>query len=697
MDKDLKTTIVCTEDSVKITEIEGGVSRKVLQAKEEKIQLLKERAKRFYPQNIPFSAFSEKQKSAQMIIIEETLRRENGEVLIIPAPPGSGKSIVIPVIMALMAADKSGSVPMLTITDKLARLEEYKTADAFDLVKKWMICGRELRHVDLRKKTMDLSEPGQDVLVSMSQMKYKSNLMMTTQKFACMSEQSKESIMEFLCNGTKDTRKLLIVDEAPEIYSTGVISLKTVEDIGATLQEVAEGEEDQQFIYDLFRSLHERMYGLFMQLDQCSSQTTITLPVTFEGQELWESERRVEEIVKDKLDQIYEIDLGFREKYRSFKSFLKSGGIYVSQKTDEGKKNPNRRRILVPLDFGDDFVFHGCKTIILDGTADADWRYSGKKSFRMLDMNKFRRDFSNLGIRFHDMTTSKTYFYDHKEIQDRIIEECLKCSVARNGKDILVVTYKEIEDQVRKTAKKMGIRKENIAHWGAVTGSNHWRDLKGMCIIGLNRKKTIDYLIDACAVNPVLWNQLFQFDFNNAEEREAMIEELNRMSANHGSEKFTEIVEAKEEVFVRSTLVELEQAIYRTKLRNYSCSEAINVDIFCRVTGPGSYTGLVKLVKTRFPEADVKVFNKPLGVQALLNDSKTPRAGTDGTAIQKTKWYLQTMEPGKFFTKRDIASSTGISYSMVTHKVCNNPEIQAILQEWKVGGWYRKPILGEPS
>lgn len=669
------------------------MSRKVMQAKEEKIQLLKERAKRFYPHNIPFSAFSEKQKSAQMLIIEETLRKENGEVVIIPAPPGSGKSTVIPIIMALMAADKFGSVPMLTITDKLVRLEEYKTADAFKLVQDWRICGRELSHVDLRKKTMDLSEPGLDVLESMSQMKYKPNLMMTTQKFACMSEQSRESIMEFLCNEMKDTRKLLIVDEAPEIYGTGVISLKTVEDIGATLQEVAEGEEDQQFIYELFKSLHERMYGLFMQLDKCSSQTTVTLPVTFDGQELLEGERRIEEIVKDKLDQIYDIDLGFREKYKSFKSFLKSGGIYVSQKTDKGKKNPNRRRVLVPLDFGDDFVFPGCKTIIMDGTADADWRYSGKKIFRMLDMNKFRRDFSNLGIRFYDMTTSKSYFYDHKEMQDRIIEECLKCSMSRNGKDILVVTYKEIEEQVKKAAEKMGIRKENIAHWGAVTGSNHWRDLKGMCIIGLNRKKTIDYLIDACAANPVLWNQLFRFDSNNTEEREGMIEELNRMSANHGSKKFPELVKAKEEVFLRSTLVELEQAIYRTKLRNYSCNEVINVDIFCRVTGHGSYTGLVKLVKERFPEADVKVFNKPLGIQALLNDSKTPRAGTDGTAIQKTKRYLQTMEPGKFFTKRDIASSTGISYSMVTHKVCNYPEIKAVLQEWKEGGRYRKPIL----
>lgn len=626
---------------------------------------------------------SEGQRAGVSRIIECIKELEEGTVTVIAAPPGLGKSTIIPPLSATAITLAEMPLPIVICTDRLERLKSYEQSEAFEKSGYYFVCDRTKKGRSLKEKAVNLSDHTDPILENMMKMQYSPVVLLSTQKFSLMTEEARVHLMTYRENGNTYQRKLFIIDEAVPVFEVAELTLGTVSYMKAVLEDLADGLEQQDYVQSTFTGLEKEIYDMFTKTDQEFVQKYIVLPIKLERTSLSDHDEILKSILKERGEDIFSSMPGFSKNLEVLQTFLRDGGIYYCAKQNNGETDKNIRKILVPMNNAKKYHIPGTRTLILDGTGDVDWNYRQESEFSVVRMDEYKRSFSNLKITIVDANSSKTKMAD-KAYREQLIRGALKDAEKKNGTlAFLIITYKKTEADVRKIAEEMGINQEHITHWGDVTGKNDWRTLQGACFIGIHRKKAIDYLMDAIASDSAIRKEFMSYLSKTHEERSQLIDAVNALSAGHESELLPELQKTAGEILIRSTIVDLEQAVYRTDLRNYDSNKPVHVCIYCTLDLKGAYDSLLKKLKERFPGADIKAESCSF---VKKQNRKNP------TAVEKVKEYLEKIPTGTEFILKDLIEGAGITRENFRN-VKKDPDILSYLEKWKMPGRnrYKKP------
>ena len=215
----------------------------------------------------------------------------------------------------------------------------------------------------------------------------------------------------------------------------------------------------------------------------------------------------------------------------------------------------------------------GLKTFIFDGTAEISIEYkSSENDFKYFKIDDYK-DYPHLN--FHIMKTyvSRQGLENKKDLITDWIEENF------NDKTF-VISYKKYEDYFRKRFQSNSniiLDVDKFPYFGNTKGKNTWSECNKMIQIGWNRHSSDDYLAEFLSLNPEyasLWLKLYEFEM---EITEFFIEQMT--PDNYGN------FSHNEEIYhfvLQNMVVDLEQEVYRTKIREFNTDEEVDVYLFVR-------------------------------------------------------------------------------------------------------------------
>jgi len=263
---------------------------------------------------------------------------------------------------------------------------------------------------------------------------------------------------------------------------------------------------------------------------------------------------------------------------------------WVWQTKQQGVITLSTAKLLVPEDVKG--------AVVLDATARHNVFYDVfDKTKRLPVMSGTRRyDNVNLHISTGHATGKVSMGMKAKDISARLVADMERWG---KGRRILVVTHMNVEAQIKKAAKKLTPEKGftiAIAHWGAINGSNEWKDFDAVVIYGLH------YL-------PLTWPVNVFFSCQGVQSDEWL--------SSTGNRPFGEHVEIKEALVVGQLVTDVVQAINRI-----CCRRAIDREGNC-------------------PKADVYILlpKRKTHEEAILNGIQEAMPG-----IQVREWALETQK-----------------------------------------------------
>lgn len=240
----------------------------------------------------------------------------------------------------------------------------------------------------------------------------------------------------------------------------------------------------------------------------------------------------------------------------------------------------------------------------------------------MVDCQKFLVPLRNLTINIVNAPTSKTRLYKGDTDAQGIIT-ALKSHMKSDPERVSAVfTYLKIENQFESILPGGGL----TGHYGAIKGSNKYRDMTHIAQVGLNRYSDTDY---------------------------RQITYLTKLlEKDYGSSNVIRVIgqSAVDKVMNHSLLADFEQNLFRSKLRNIDCTDAVTYTLFINTT---TYKDLIDLIIERYgkrhgatiniinhlPELDiVKAQNRKTGkktkVQIVIDWIKLQPSGSSFTTSQ---------------------------------------------------------------
>ena len=123
---------------------------------------------------------------------------------------------------------------------------------------------------------------------------------------------------------------------------------------------------------------------------------------------------------------------------------------------------------------------------------------------------------------------------------------------------------------------------------------------------------------------------------------------------------------------------DLEQSIFRSKIRNRDCTDNVEYNIVLNTT---FYEGLIDRLKYRFPKATINVLPKPT---IFVRESSLSRKGD--TQYKKIMDWLSSKGSDYRFTKKELAKDIGLNSSQLKYVIRGNADLKQLFAKMKVKG-----------
>ena len=383
------------------------------------------------------------------------------------------------------------------------------------------------------------------------------------------SRNSLDNYVEFIDkNGNSKKRQRIIIDEKPKLLETKEFSKSIINNLESHVEKFNRYNYSEKF------DREEEVY-LKQQLN-----TIATYLLEIEAETLNESYKLISpdksKYTKEFKDKWLEL-VGYKHPdFQKLDMFF--NGLVL-------RCRDNNRFYIIEQN---DFYTSGLKTFIFDGTAEISIEYKSEKNdFKYLKIDDYK-DYTHLN--FHVI---KTYMGRNKlnEKKDLIVNW-----IKENfNETTFVITYKQYEKYFRNEFQENSnivLDNGTFPYFGNTKGKNKWAECNKMVQIGWNRHSSDDYLADFLAINPVyasLWYNLYGTEGGLSQ---FFIEQMT--PDNHGN------FSHNEEIYyyvLQSMVVDLEQEVYRTKLREFSSTDPIDVYIFVKEK---EYKIIKKMIEARF-------------------------------------------------------------------------------------------------
>lgn len=602
------------------------------------------------------------------------------KVRVLPLMCGSGKSAAISQIMAErieehlfyqnpenqeklndpVLARMAQEYGILVVTDDIERMRGYMAPSKQAYAAKALIDHPEL-------VTIMTSE---NRLEAMKTCAHTPVFVMTSQRY---SKLSMEEIDAFL-RWDHGYRKLVIFDEQPIMLQYAEISNTTLNAVNSSLADhildFAE-KEDKDWCLQQWKKATERIVAQLYELEHKYWTTGKDKPHAHcyfsfpENTAFTEDDDRFMDFVERHEAQL-------NNSYwtiHAVQQLLRDGAVYCYAKTK--KQYINMFSVVLDLRFKITDI--AADVIIFDGTGDIVPEYINDAFAVDQELGQaFRRDLSHLNVVFVDQNTSKRRMKqddDHAELKAMV--EMLETEW--KNEDGAIFTYKSEEAALRRIVEEAGWNKKfQIQHFGAIRGSNLYRNLSHLAQIGLFSRTPNQYL------------SLF---LHHDAEGMAQFRQYALDEGNQWLNAYLETNAHYRDNMDRYLLADIEQNLFRGAIRNAQFTEPYQYYIFCRKE---SGWFIQEKMKERYPEATFIWKETP---DNIVLEKARNRNGKDATVVQKIIAYYDSLPSGTVFTSRDIIEATGITKNQWDERRKDSHAIQAILEKCRFGKSlkYRKP------
>jgi hypothetical protein len=394
-------------------------------------------------------------------------------------------------------------------------------------------------------------------------------LAMTNDRLAAIldNKNAEDGIEKYRAFCNKDLkeikRNILLIDEKPKLLKNNTVDIATINNLAALVDErVANNEDEKKEKAYMADELH-RVLALLRKIksDFNEYKYAFVLPnekgLSTEFREYWKK----------------------HFKYRSWKQlnaiddFLVNGGLFSNSTEKEYFVTTSRNL----------FNTSNMKTFVFDGTAELSLEYNGHSNdFIFLDIDDYK-DFKNLTFHIIDENYSKTAILENpkkldvaaKWINNTFITPTFVIShkLCVKGREKLEVN-KILTGLLRNNPNIIMDTKEGkkiVPYFGNSRGKNTWRNCSVMIQIGWNRYNAQAYYAEYLSTNENVKNEIkAEYDTLKNQQESKYFNILPDGSFSHdGLETFRLLKMA----------VDLEQEIYRTKIRDFGNTDT-PVDVY---------------------------------------------------------------------------------------------------------------------
>lgn len=399
---------------------------------------------------------------------------------------------------------------------------------------------------------------------------------MTTQRYF---EKTHKEIME-LTKYQYGTRDKIIFDEKPYLIESMKIDAALLNNIDSAFHEALDNKvrhTDKAWLIAQWQSFNNKLKQELKNNEELNTGYKREVYFNSDGLTISEDDERFNRLVSSHKNKLNHYNPNITKDIQAINQLL-TEGIITSQKTgnrDNGQEYHNYFTVM--LENSDKLVNIGAKVYVFDGTADISPEY--KLDFvKMIDCSEFKRDLSRLTINIVDVNTSKNRMSrsDEKTLNlTKMLIEYIKTLPQNND---VVFTYKTI-------AKRFENHFGHVNYFGNIKGTNQYRDARNIVQIGLNRMPDLIYMLYANTIR--FFNDKDKSIINRIYDRETI-----------------------DKLMYKQILSDIEQNIFRSKIRNIDNEDSIVYTLFFDIK---QYQQLIEMIKTRYGSigANINVIDTP--------------------------------------------------------------------------------------
>lgn len=535
----------------------------------------------------------------------------NNTVTVFPLPCGTGKSEYIRYLISDALIKGYG---LIVITDEIDRLDGYTKSTNEEL--QTYLEKNQDRIALLKSETIS---------TEIKTVHKKPIILMSTQRYFSLDLPELKSFTH--------SRKKIVFDEKPFIFEIEKITINKLNTVDTVLKEVLNdtvNQSDKETLIECWASISSKLQNELKTNEKLNDSYKRELFFKLDGNAytniFYKNIKNYKSIIKKfNPDAIKTIE--------AVKQLL-TEGIITSQKMKyktSGNKYDNYFTVL--KNNIDKLTAVDAKIYILDGTADISPEYKLKK-INIIDCSKFKRDLSELTINLVDVNTSKERLTKAGNKTENLIKTLVSYIHSLPLNIDTIFTYKAISSKFAKEFK-------NINWFGNIKGTNQYRNINHICQIGLNRYSDLTYALYANAIG--------QFNDENKEL-------INRIYD----------LETVDNIRCNLILADLEQNIYRSKIRNTNNKEKCVYTLICNFNEQSNliedYKPLIEIIKSRYENlgATVNLIDTPTEFKILKIKERNTK---NKSSVQKFIDWLNIQPKGKVFKRADLLTECKITKS----------------------------------
>lgn len=530
---------------------------------------------------------------------------------VFPLRCGIGKTTYIK--YAISDALRSGR-GLIVITDSVDRMQEYTRNQTDDDLSEYV--GKNRRKIVILNSA-NFSDEVRTV-------KYKQIVLMTTQRYFDMTPEEIAELTKY-AGGVRDK---IIFDEKIYITENIEIRVKTINDIDTALHEHiddTDNSEDKAWLISQWESFRDRIFAIIKMYETENDGYSLEKWHYISGDSISEDDERFKKLIHYYRKKINRIS-GVYKALLAVIQIVENGATFTSQKLKSKPSNSEYNNYFtVILDNRDKLINIGAKIFVLDGTADIDPDYQ-REYVKMIACDQFKTTYPSLTIQCVNINTSRTKLCSRNN-GNKVIKMIMEYVNTLPVKYDVLFTYENV-------AHKLKDEFVQTDYFGNIKGKNRYREYNNFVQIGLNRFSDLTYRLKT---------------YHNVISNVTTDGEVVKFISRKASEE-----KAKETMY-RAIMSDIEQNLFRSKLRNPDCKEPVRYLMFFNTD---EFKPMIELMQERYKEANVFVTDTPT---SFLIEQIKSRENSKDSKTQRIIDWLSEQPNGTTFKVSDMLNELGIT------------------------------------
>lgn len=565
----------------------------------------------------------------------KTMAEDNdkSKATVFPAQCGIGKSTTIKSLIyhclfydSIYSKDvyRNGACEgLIVVSDRIRRLDDYFQSDP-----------RLKDHCYIISSHND--EP---IHIQLSKQAYKPIVFLTTQRYFSLTKEEIQNLKNWFdyMHGIKTIRKrnYIIFDEKPYFYDRISIDVKNLNDIDSAIFKGIDSSDiaTKTWICEEYRKLKNRLIDILDKTDKTDkTKDYYFLKPESETKSLTSDDEKFFKILNQNKykNNLIEIYPNIFQDLECLKSIVSEGCFVVTTKSNKEANIKYSTQFLYLEDNRKRLINKGMpKVFIFDGTADIDPDYK-RDYVKLANCNEFKRKL-NLEINIKNAKTTKKMLRKNKETIEKIKEY-----VSFSPINTILTTHKSFIDSDVDT------------YFGNMKGHNHLIHYHDIVFIGIPRFQDIDYLFQYFSLNNEIYQNIQKMSIQDSREAIQNLIEINAKAIFN-----SDLINI---IMFSNMLVEFEQTLYRTALRNYNDNDKVTCKCFWSITG---HSPLNNLIQNRFEKIGAKIIIDDIDLFGV--DKINTRKTKNSTAPQKILKWFELQPKGRVFKTSELLAETGIN------------------------------------